>query len=297
VRALIVTAVLALGPASCSDDDGAAAAPPAPARTPATLPAPDRPVPREAGALADDLAATTRRLRAAVTAWDPARPVPPDVELLALFHQRMFRALVADARLRRTTVALLPPDVRGEARDVLAARLAIAAIPRGPVRTIPRLRTAAPEPAATLEAATRRAERRFGVRWTTLAAVMFVESAFGRVRSASEAGARGPMQFLPATWRAYGLGGDIDDATDAILGAANLLRANGAPRDEARALFAYNRSTSYVRGIRRFARRMRTDPRTFRTFYAWQVYARTPQGVRRLTGPGRTSTLARAAAG
>ena len=30
------------------------------------------------------------------------------------------------------------------------------------------------------------------------------------------------MQFLPSTWDAYGLGGDIHDPHDAILGAANL---------------------------------------------------------------------------
>jgi len=27
------------------------------------------------------------------------------------------------------------------------------------------------------------------------------------------------MQFLPSTWRAYGLGGDIEDPHDAILAA------------------------------------------------------------------------------
>jgi hypothetical protein len=43
----------------------------------------------------------------------------------------------------------------------------------------------------------------------------------------------------------------------------------------------------YVRAVRRFAARMRADERAFRTYYAWQVYVRTPEGVRRLTGPGR----------
>jgi membrane-bound lytic murein transglycosylase B len=132
------------------------------------------------------------------------------------------------------------------------------------------------------------AERRFGVPWTVLAAVNFVESAFGRVRSASEAGARGPMQFLPATWKRYGMGGDIDDPHDAILGAANLLRHAGAPRVVDAALYAYNHSNDYVRAVRRFASRMRTDERTFLVYYAWQVYVRTPGGgVRRVTGPGR----------
>jgi hypothetical protein len=57
-------------------------------------------------------------------------------------------------------------------------------------------------------------------------------------------------------------------------------------------LFAYNHSTSYVRAIRRFARRMSADERSFLTYYAWQVFVRTPAGIRRLTGPGRAVELA-----
>ena len=95
------------------------------------------------------------------------------------------------------------------------------------------------------------------------------------------------MQFLPSTWREYGMGGDIDDPRDAILGAANYLHRAGASQSLNRALFAYNHSTRYVRAIRRFARRMRADERTFLSYYAWQVYVRTRLGVRRLTGPGR----------
>ena len=104
-------------------------------------------------------------------------------------------------------------------------------------------------PADRLLAYYREAERRFGVPWHVLAAVNFVETAFGKVRSRSTAGAQGPMQFLPATWRAYGLGGDVDDPRDAILGAANLLRSSGAPGDLRRALYAYNHSTLYVDAV------------------------------------------------
>jgi hypothetical protein len=32
---------------------------------------------------------------------------------------------------------------------------------------------------------------------------------------------------------------------------------------------------------------MRTDERTFLTYYSWQAYMRTASGTRRLTGPGR----------
>jgi membrane-bound lytic murein transglycosylase B len=263
----------------------------APARAPAPpLPAPDAALPRDASALAATLTETSRRLRAELARWqsggDFARGGPPEaVTLLALHHQRLHRRLATARRLGDRVLAGLPADVRGEARDIVLARRALAAIPRRGAP--PPVRTAAAEPAGVLRGAYAAAARRFGVPWDVLAAINFVESAFGRVRSASEAGARGPMQFLPATWRRYGMGGDIDDARDAILAAANYLRASGAPRDIRGALFAYNHSTHYVSGVLRLARRMRRDERAFLTLYAWQVYARTPSGTRRLTGPGR----------
>jgi len=244
------------------------------------LPAPDVALPSDADALATTLTGTTRRLRKAVERWDPASPVPEDVTLLALHHQRMLRLMSARRALGDAVLKRLPRDVLGEARDTVTARRHIDAIPRG---RPPKVRVAGAAPAATLRAAYDEAQRRFGVPWTVLAAVNFVESAFGRVRSASEAGARGPMQFLPATWRRYGMGGDIDDPHDAILGAANLLHHAGAPGDADAALYAYNHSTDYVRAVRRFAARMRADVRTYLTYYAWQVYV----SGRRITGPRR----------
>ncbi len=247
------------------------------------LPAPGAALPSDPDALAAAFAGTARRLREAVERWDPAAPVPEDVTLLALHHQRMLRLMSGRRALGDAVLMRLPRDVLGEARDTVVARRRIDAIPRG---RPPRVRVASAAPAATLRDAYAEAERRFGVPWTVLAAVNFVESAFGRVRSASEAGARGPMQFLPATWRRYGMGGDVDDPHDAIFGAANLLRHAGAPRDLDAALYAYNHSADYVRAVRRFAARMRTDERTFLAYYAWQVYVRTPGGgVRRVTGP------------
>jgi membrane-bound lytic murein transglycosylase B len=130
------------------------------------------------------------------------------------------------------------------------------------------------------------AQRRFGVRWNVLAAVNFVESAFGKMRSPSAAGAQGPMQFMPATWRAYGLGGDIHDPHDAILGAANYLRASGGRTNIRRALHAYNPSLLYVDAVLRYARQIRSDSHVFYELYSWQVYVRTRSGSVRLTGPG-----------
>jgi len=87
-----------------------------------------------------------------------------------------------------------------------------------------------------------------------------VESDHGRsqlagvLAGANSAGAMGPMQFLAATWAAYGVDGDRDGVTsaysptDAIWGAANYLCANGAG-DPARlrdAIWAYNHASWYV---------------------------------------------------
>jgi membrane-bound lytic murein transglycosylase B len=250
------------------------------------LPSPDEALPRSPGALAAALTDTTRRLRSAIARWDAAGGMPRDVTLLALHQQRMLRLMTARRVLGDATLARLAADVRADARATVLARRDLAAIPRSPGR-LPRVRVANAAPAAELRRYYGEAQRRFAVHWSVLAGINFVESAFGRVRSASEAGARGPMQFLPATWRQYGMGGDINDARDAILGAANYLHRAGASRSLNRALFAYNHSTRYVHAVRRFARRMRVDERTFLSYYAWQVYVRTPAGVRRLTGPGR----------
>ena len=266
------------------------ATPPRPGGPPAVsearpLPAPTAALPRRADRLAAALTATTRRLRDAVERWDPAQRMPREVTYLALHQQRILRLMTVRRRLGDDVLAQLPRDVRGE-RDTVLARRHLAAIPRSPGQ-VPRVRVARAAPAGELRSHYADAQRRFGVHWSILAAVNFVESAFGRVRSASEAGARGPLLFLPETWRAYGMGGDIDDPRDAILAAANYLRRSGARRDLDRALFAYNHSTSYVRAIRLFAGRMRADERAFPTYYAWQVFVRTPAGTRRLTGPGR----------
>jgi membrane-bound lytic murein transglycosylase B len=130
------------------------------------------------------------------------------------------------------------------------------------------------------------AQRRFGVRWELLAAVMFIESKFGRVRASSSAGAQGPMQFIPSTWAMYGMGGDIDDPHAAILGAANYLHASGAPGNERAALYAYNHAWPYVDAVLAYANQMAGDHRDYYAYYSWQVYVLTTSGVVRLTGPG-----------
>ena len=85
-----------------------------------------------------------------------------------------------------------------------------------------------------------------GVPWPLLAAVASVESDLGRNMATSTAGAIGYGQFLPASWAAYGRGGDPYDFRDAIPAMARYLADHGAPADVAGALYAYNHSWSYV---------------------------------------------------
>jgi membrane-bound lytic murein transglycosylase B len=75
------------------------------------------------------------------------------------------------------------------------------------------------------------------------------------------------MQFLPATWAAYGVDADgdgdpprIDDPSDAVLSAARYLCANGGgrPADLAGAIWAYNHSPAYVAAVVAAARRYAT---------------------------------------
>ena len=81
------------------------------------------------------------------------------------------------------------------------------------------------------------------------------------------------------------MGGDINDPRDAILGAANYLRANGAPGRLREALYRYNPSELYVNAVLAYTERIRQDPRAFLSYYSWQVFVRVPGGTRRITGP------------
>jgi membrane-bound lytic murein transglycosylase B len=249
-------------------------------------PGPRAAIPREPAALARTLVETKTELARAIDAWRAGGGLmmPPEVTLNALYDQRIELLLAARGQLERATLRRVPAAIARGVRSDLAAKRELWRLT--PVTRRRRFRTGPALSPATLLRYYREGERRFGVRWNVLAAVNFVESAFNKLRNNSATGAQGPMQFMPATWRAYGLGGDVHDPHDAILGAANYLHANGAPRDNRRALFHYNPSRLYVDAVLRYARRIGTERRAFYEYYARQVFVRTPSGLRRITGPG-----------
>jgi membrane-bound lytic murein transglycosylase B len=281
---LILCVVLASVSAGCASD-----ADPSARRQAAPPPAPDSAIPRDAAALADRLTATHRALDAAIERWrgegDPRRGAPPrDVTLYALDEQRLHLLLAKRRELASRVLARTPGRLAAHVRATLRAKSALNALYVPVTRS--HWRTGRARPAGQLLAFYREARRRFGVPVHVLAAVNLIESAFGRLRNTSTAGAQGPMQFIPSTWAAYGMGGDIRDPRDAILGAANYLHASGAPADIRGALYAYNPSDHYVNAVLAYAERIRRDRRAFFSYYSWQVYVRTTAGTRRITGPG-----------
>jgi membrane-bound lytic murein transglycosylase B len=249
-------------------------------------PGPRASIPREPEALARTLVETKTELGRAVDAWvagGDSQP-PTEVTLDALYDQRIELLLARRPTLASTTLRLVPAGIARQVGTNLAAKRELWRLTPSTHRK--RFRTGPALPPTVLLRYYRQAERRFGVRWNVLAAVNFVESAFNKLRNNSATGAQGPMQFMPATWRAYGLGGNIHDPHDAILGAANYLHANGAPRDNRRALLRYNPSALYVDAVVRYAREIRNNRRAFYEYYARQVFVRTASGLRRITGPG-----------
>ena len=159
-------------------------------------------------------------------------------------------------------------------RDDLAVRRDLAALSAQSGPQVGGVSVGAAPAAGKLLSFYRVAERRFGIRWELLAAINFVESDFGRARTTAKADAQGPMQFERATWRQYGMGGNVYDAHDAILAAAHLLAANGGRSDERAALMHYNLSPLYWDAVLHLAHRMSTVPTAFREYYAWRLYLR-----------------------
>jgi hypothetical protein len=95
----------------------------------------------------------------------------------------------------------------------------------------------------------------YSVPWQVLAAINDIETDYGRNLSISSAGAEGWMQFIPSTWKRYGVdatgSGTADpyNPVDAIFAAARYLNAAGASKNLPRAIFAYNHANWYVQSV------------------------------------------------
>jgi len=230
------------------------------------------PAARTPQSVADQLSQTDSALRAAIDDWraggdPPSSAPPPEVSDQAEALHADADYLAEHANLTARVIPLLSAPLAGEMRRLIRAQLDLLRLSRGSGQM--KLKVGAPPPLSNLVSFYREAQSRYGVGWNYLAAIHLVETKFGRVRNASVAGATGPMQFIPSTWRIYGNGGDIHDPHDAILAAARLLRANGAPGSYARAIRAYNDSGLYVDAVIRYARELAANPYAIDYLYCW----------------------------
>ena len=235
---------------------------------------------------AQQVVAHYQALRQNIDAWlaqgePPVSPPPDQVMSEALFLQQEVRSLARRARgdAERVIFAIgaapaqppggpaQPVALAADVRGLVAAARKLRALSKGSRNR--NLKTGEPPPLSELVSHYREAKRRLGIHPRFLAAIHHVETKFGRVKSGSVAGARGPMQFIPSTWRIYGRGGDIDDPDDAIIAAARLLRDRGAPRSYGRALFAYNPSKLYVAAVSLYAKLIARNPHALYFLYCW----------------------------
>ncbi len=225
----------------------------------------------EATALLEQLVTAERAVR------DPA-VTGAKLAFMGHLQQLVYRRLIERPDLRDPVFSAIPQDLRGAADLNIAASADLYLF--GPVGAteLPAWRIVSAPPIDDLLFYYREAEVEFGVPWYDLAAINLVETRMGRIRGDSYAGAQGPMQFMPATWDAYGQG-DINDTHDAIRAAGRYLAAAGAPEKIERAIWAYNHDNEYVDAVMKYAEVMRADPSAFRGYYGWQVYFVTANGT------------------
>lgn len=294
LAALLTSAVLAACSSSTTPDAGQPTPEPSPVVEGNRVEASggydyDAPIPTRPAPLAEALISVSTELEAEIDEWvrsgtEPGAAARP-VLLRAVRHQRIYRSLLDHPRIYEQVRERLPHKLRlFSDKTVLAGNRLRSLVT--PLDDPPDWKIHKPAPARRLLRFYKAGQRRFDIPWEILASLNFVESRYGRILGPSSAGAMGPMQFMPATWDAYGNGGDINDPHDSIIGAARYLSASGAPARMWDALFAYNRSNDYVKAILVYARQMMRDPKAFFTYYHWQVYVLTQDGDVQMSGPG-----------
>jgi hypothetical protein len=189
-------------------------------------------------------------------------------------EQLIVYQLAADSDLEALVVPRLPAPLAAGFEDGIGALRALyrlAQIDQGQIKARFTRRLQAPVALAELLGQYRGAGGRYGLDWTYLASINFIESDFGRVMGPSSAGALGPMQFMPSTWDNYGNGGDVMSPRDAIDAAARYLVHYGAPGNMTGAIWHYNHDYDYVAAVALVASAIRRDRGWLDRLYYWST--------------------------
>ena len=281
----VLVVLLALG--ACAGDDDAALDREPPASTTATTaarptttataaptttttiepPAPVAPVAADDPAgLAAQIAEAEQTIRSEVAG-------PSGATTAGHLQQVAYRQLSRHPEWYDAVRRALPAELGDLAIAHAEAARGLAADVGAPRENVPAWRIVPPAPLDELLGHYAAAAAEFGLEPEYLAAIHLVETRLGRIRGVSTAGAQGPMQFLPATWEAYGEG-DINSNRDSIRAAARYLRALNGHVDMHRALRSYGGrdAVRYANAVTTYAENMQSEPRAFHGYYGWEVY-------------------------
>ena len=228
---------------------------------------------------------TTEQVAAALTLVERAAATGDGS--VGVRQQLLYRYLAANPRLDDAVLAAVGDDVRPyierivRARQLGQARQTAVPNPTPPTDMLPAWTVVEPLPEDELLADYHDADAATGIGWFWIAAIHLQETRMGRIIGTSSAGAVGPMQFLPETWKRC-CTGDPLIPRDAIIGAATYLGQSGGPADMQAALHEYNPNDSYVATVTAFAENMRDNPRLYAAYRQWQVFYATSAGTVRL---------------